>query len=535
MDDHVESSGLNWEDYWVILRRRRWWLLLPFFAAWGVAYAVSWFLPASYRSETVILVEQQGVPESYVVPNVATDLQTRLQSMTQQILSRTRLERIIEDFHLYVEEKGRLGPDELVERMRDDIRIELVQAPGRRDELTAFKIYYSAPNPQVAQQVTSELTSLFIEDNLRARQQQSENTTAFLENQLKEARKQLEEQEQRLREFKTRYIGQLPEQVQSNVQILIGLQGRVQALSSALGQAEQQKLYLESLLAQYRSLQAELQRGKTGSPQLPSILNQELDELKTQLADLNARYKENHPDVRHLKEQIAETEKLKEKIGTELAAARQAAEEEGSEERATSSADLQALTPMMQIESQLKSNQLEIENRRREIKELETQIQQYQARLNLTPLREQELADLTRDYTQSRANYESLLAKKMQSELASNLEKRQQGEQFRILDPPSLPKKPYWPDRLKLSLLGLLAGMLLGLGSVAGTELIDDRVYSEKELRAFVPAVVLAGIPRLPTPWEQRQQRWRQLLELIAGALMVTVITAGFFAIYYWG
>src|SRR5207253_333065 len=162
------------------LCRRRWWLLLGVFVTWAMASITAWILAAEYRSETLILVEQQKVPEHYVISNVTTDLQDRLQSMTQQILSRTRLQRIIEGFHLYAGERNRLGPDELVERLRKDIKIELVKAPGRRDELTAFRIYYSSGDPRIAQQVTSQLTSLFIEENLQARQQQSESTTGLL-------------------------------------------------------------------------------------------------------------------------------------------------------------------------------------------------------------------------------------------------------------------------------------------------------------------------------------------------------------------
>src|SRR5712664_476362 len=322
LDDSQAASSLTWEDYWAILCRRRWWLLLGVFVTWAMASITAWILAAEYRSETLILVEQQKVPEHYVISNVTTDLQDRLQSMTQQILSRTRLQRIIEGFHLYAGEGNRLSPDELVERLRKDIKIELVKAPGRRDELTAFKIYYSSGDPRIAQQVTSQLTSLFIEENLQARQQQSESTTGFLESQLEEARKDLARQEQRVREFKTRYLGQLPGQLQSNVQILAGLQARLQSEIDARNRVKQQQLYYESLLGQYRSLQAELRHGKgTDLGSLPA-LDQELAHLKTQLADFTGLYTGRHPDVKHLKGQIAKTENLKQRIEAEVEVAR---------------------------------------------------------------------------------------------------------------------------------------------------------------------------------------------------------------------
>src|SRR3989442_232375 len=429
LDDSQAVSSLTWEDYWAILCRRRWWLLLGVFVTWAIASITAWILAAEYRSETLILVEQQKVPEHYVISNVTTDLQDRLQSMTQQILSRTRLQRIIEGFHLYAGEGNRLSPDELVERLRKDIKIELVKAPGRRDELTAFKIYYSSADPRIAQQVTSQLTSLFIEENLQARQQQSESTTGFLESQLEEARKDLARQEQRVREFKTRYLGQLPGQLQSNVQILAGLQARLQSEIDARNRVKQQQIYYESLLAQYRSLQAELQHARGTGTDLGSLpaLDHELERLRTQLADLTARYTGHHPEVKQLKEQIAKTEKLKQRIEAEVEGARsKPGPDRSASARPRDLVELRTMSPIMEIESQLKASQLEMENRQRVIEELDASIGAYQSRLNQTPLREQQFADVSRDYDQSRVNYESLLAKKNQSELATNLEKRQQ-------------------------------------------------------------------------------------------------------------
>src|SRR5438874_11141791 len=275
-----EKKQLKLEDYWAIVRRRRWWLIAPLFLGWALVVGATWSIPAMYRSETMIIVEQQKVPEHYVVPNVAADLQQRLQSMTQQILSRTRLQGIIQTFHLYAGEGNVADSETLVERMRQDIKIDLVSAPGRPGELTAFKISYSARTPTLAQQVTGELTSLFIEENLRNRQQQSEDTTAFLQNQLENARKDLATQEQRLREFKTKYLGQLPEQLQSNVQILAGLQAQLQAASEARDHAQQQKLYLESLVQQNRVLRS----ANADSAAAPSSLDDELDKLKAQYA-----------------------------------------------------------------------------------------------------------------------------------------------------------------------------------------------------------------------------------------------------------
>jgi len=520
------------QEYWALLCRRRWWLALPLFGIWAAVWMGSWFLPASYRSETLILIEQQKVPEQYVVPNVASDLQDRLQSMTQQIMSRTRLLHIIEQFNLYATSRPRLSPDELVERMRKDIEIELVAAPGRKSDLSAFKVSYSSRDPHMAQQVTNELTSLFIEDNLQARRQQSESTTGFLESQLEGAREKLSSQEARVRDFKSRYLGELPTQMQSNVQILQGLQARLQGEMDALNQSRQQKTYLESLLAQYRTVHDQLRKGSAGA-EMPPAIDEEIARLKAQLAEVASRYTEKHPDYRKLKEQIAKAEQMKQQIAAEV---KTPANPDGSGDTAvTDYSDSKDMPAMLQIQSQLKANELEIANRQQQIKTIEAQIDDYQRRINDAPAREQELADLTRDYDQSRSNYESLLAKRNQSELATNLEERQQGEQFRILDPASLPQKPYSPNRLLLSCAGLATGIVVAFAAAAASELKDDRIHSEKELQGLVSAPLLAEIPPLRTPTEEAAQERQRWLEWFAAAAMILLAAAGFLASYYYG
>ena len=259
---HVnEEPGLGFEEIWNIIWRRRWWVLTTLFICWSVVWTLSWLLPPRYRSETLILIEQQKVPQEYVLSNVAVDFQQRLQTMTQQILSRARLQRIINDFHLYPGLRDRVAPDQLVEMMRKDIEIELVETANKRG-LSAFHVYYSARSPQLAQQVASQLTNLFIQENLLAQQQQSESTTQFLSAELEQARRSLAEQEEKMRVFKAQYLGQLPSQVQSNVGILGGLQNQYEALSVRLQHSQEQKLYLESMQAQYKALDV-------GSPQNP--------------------------------------------------------------------------------------------------------------------------------------------------------------------------------------------------------------------------------------------------------------------------
>ena len=440
---------LTVQDYWHILLRRRWWLIGSLFVCWLVAWGASRLLPSVYRSETLILVEQQKVPEQYVVANVTIDLQEQLQSMTQQILSRTRLERIIEKFHLYTRQRQRLGPDGLVDQMRKDIQIQLVEAPGKSGQLTAFRIIYSAPTPALAQQVATQLTSLFIDENIQEQSQRAENTTDFLSSELNTARQSLAEQEGKVKQFKSHYLGELPSQMDANVHILAGLQERYHNFAQAVNRAQEQRLYMQSLLSQYRAVRT---GSDTDANTLPA-LERELSKMRADLDDMQTRYTPKHPDVIRLKGLIAKTEKLKSDIEARVATP----QPDQAERLPTNASELQAMAPMLQLEGQLKANEREVEDARREMQSLQTQIAAYQSRLNLTPIREQQLTDLTRDYEQSKNNYDSLLKKQMQSQLATNLEKRQQGKGFRIIDPPSLPHKPYSPDRVKFSLLGLIA------------------------------------------------------------------------------
>jgi polysaccharide biosynthesis transport protein len=518
------TEPLDWRYYLALGRRRIWYFLIPFFFGWLLVWAASWVLPSIYRSGTLILVEQPSVPQQFVVSNVGGDLQQRLQSITQQILSRTRLLHIIENLNLYQKQRQRLTPDEVVAIMRKEVEIELVR--DNRQELTAFNIYYSSRDPHTAQDVTSQLSNLFISENLEARQQQSENTTKFLENELEEARKALAEQEEKVRLFKDQHLGELPGQLQSNLQILTGLQTQLQAEEDNLNRAKQQNVYLESLLTQYRTLQRSTKRGANNPMGLPA-LDQELDRLKSQLADLSSHYTDRHPDVRKLKDQIAKTERMRQQISAELASKPAEAQSDNSGTTPTTEDDIRGTSSTLELQSQLKANQIEISNRQHAVQELVARIGQYQARLNQAPIREQQLTDLTRGYEQSKTNYDSLLKKKNDSQLATSLELQQQSEHFRIIDPPSLPQKPFSPNRIKLCGVGLAMGLILGVGAAGAAEFLDDRIYSDKALRKLVPVGVIAELPSVLTEQERSQQRKQGGLVWITASLIFVCVLAG--------
>ncbi len=520
----LENTSPRIGHYIALVVRHRWWITISAVAFWGLALAASLLLPSKFRSETVILIEQQKVLPQYLTPNVTIDLQQRMQSLTQQILSRTRLVKIMDSLHLYGKQPDQPAGDEMVQQMRKDITIDLIKSSGRAEELSAFKVSYSAPTPALAQAVVGQITSLFIEENLRSQQQLSEDTTAFLDNQLTEARTDLEHQEQLLSEFRSKYLGELPEQLPSNVQILSGSQGRLQSATGALHQAEQQQLYLVSLISQSKGLSRhESPEGEdsTAPTPPPTALDDQIDKMQAELADLSARYTPQHPDVLRLKEQIANAQAMRRQQAADAKAGANPAASAGMRPRNSSQ---QTISPIAQLESQLKATELEIANRKQEVRGLESQIEQYQARLNLTPTREQQLTDVARNHEQSRANYESLLAKKLQSGMATDLAKRQQGAQFSVIDPPSLPQRPYWPNRLQFSLAGLAGGLLAGLAWVILKEAADPRVHSEEDMRQWSTVKIVAAIPPLRTHAEEKRASRRRIFEILAGSALAAVI-----------
>jgi len=277
------------------------------------------------------------------------------------------------------------------------------------------------------------------------------------------------------------------------------------------------------LIGQYRSM-AHNPKVVAASPAavsggLPAV-DQELSRLKAQLADLSSRYTDRHPDVRKVKDQIAKTERMKAQLEAELA-------KKSADLPADKNPDGGKDVASMEVESQLKANEIEMANRQRAISELQGRIADYQSRLNRTPVREQELADITRDYDQSRTYYESLLAKRNQSELATNLEKRQQSEHFRIIDPPSLPIKPYSPNRFKLNMIGLALGLALGVAGIVGSEFLDDRIYDDKEFKKMIPVELMVEVPPVISPEEEAHSRRQSRLGWLATAAMVVAVIAG--------
>ena len=383
---------------------------------------------------------------------------------------------------------------------------------------------FVADKPQIAQQVNTQLASLFIDENVRASQQQSESTTNFLDSQLTAAGAALAAQEKKMREYEASHMGELPDQLQSNLQILSGAQGQLQAAVDARDKALQQQAYLTSLATQYDAMGVTETTAAT-----PQTTAQQLEMMRAELASLEAKYTPDHPDVKNLKDTIAKMENdAKGRAGHQVRRSRR-------RRRKVVTCSGPAMTPVMQIQSQLKANKLEIQSREAMIARLEAKVNQYQARLNATPGRQQELSDIMRNYDESKKSYDDLLGKTMSSSLATNLNTQQQGDQFRIIDPPSLPEKASFPDRFRFSLLGLGAGLALAFLFGVGTEFVDDRIRNETDLIEASTLPVLAEIPPLPTDGEIAAQRWKPWIAVAAAILVAIIIPTGIWYAYFWG
>lgn len=515
-DDAPKKQRTHLAIYLGILRRRHIEFLVPLLSTWLLVWGSTWLIRPEFKSSTLILVEQPTMPKNYVEPNISDDLQDRLQSITQQILSRTRLLFIVEKWHLYADGRRRLTDEELVKCMRKDIQIDLVR-DTRNNEISAFRISYSAHSPQVARMVTDDLSSLFINENLRVRQAQSEGTTKFIESQLEEASDHLVQQEEKVRAFEVSHQGMLPSQQASNLQILSGLQSQLQNEQDTLSSARQQKIYLQSLLEQSRGARRQT-HSADGLPSDLTLVDQELTKLQAQLLDLSSRYTSQHPDIQNLKVRIAKAQALRTQLASSVKQNTVSLDGEDAED----------ITPAVtQLRGQLHANELDIANREAAVADLKLRINEYQLRLNAEPATEQALAELTRGYDQSKISYDDLLKKKNDSAMATSMEHMQQGERFTILDPPSLPGKMDFPDRLKFCGYGVGLGLAFGIAMVGAFEIFDDRLHEDDAIKAMLPDAVIFEIPVIARKSTDAARKANHLAAWAFPAVAVVTIAAG--------
>jgi succinoglycan biosynthesis transport protein ExoP len=517
-----------------IIVRGRWWILLSCAVVTVATVAVLYQIPNRYTSEATLLVVPQQVPARYVTPTTETNIADALQAMTQDVLSRARLLELIDEFGLYAKERQRLAPEEVLGLMRNYIGIEPVDTSSGRKEINAFKISFVAEKAALAQQVTSKLTSFFIQANLKTREDQATNTTNFLQAQLESAKNKLTVQEEKVRDFKAQYLGELPEQLQGNLAIFNGAQLQLQNLENSLDRAQQQRVYLESLISGYQRLAARgasvpgtgLGSNAARPPSPLQTAESDLAKLKLQRTKLLTLYTPSYPDVRAIDREIATTQAVVESLQTsensQVANTHEPAPTPPT--TAAAAAGPEDDTSITQLKSQLEANRLDIENIMKYEVQQKAVISQYQNRLNLTPVREQQLASILRDYELSKQDYADLLGKEQQSQLATSLEKQQGGQQFRLVEPPSLPDLPSSPHRIKSSLMGVGAGLALGLVIAFLTDFARPTFHSMKEVSQRFGAPLVIGLPVVFTQSEKRRRSWNKTFEVVGGSVLALAI-----------
>jgi len=535
----AKQDSFSAEHYIRLLIHRKWLVLTCFVVVSATTFVVASRLPNIYTSETVILVDPQKVPEAYVKATVTGDVRNRLGTLSAQVLSATRLQKIIETLNLYPEERKRMAREDVIAKMRSDINVRVVSEIGGTQDLQAFRITYSGGNNRVVAQVTNEIASLFIEENLKAREQQATGTTEFLENQLQETRKALEDQENKLKDFKLKHIGEMPEQQAADLQILGQLQSQFQLQGDALSRAEQQKSYIQTMSAQTDPVldidDPDLggpAGGESKSPDKPA--KPAVSAAKAKLAILSKRYTDEYPEVRKLKKQVADEEA---KAGSDAAGVAVSAEAPpaGGDSTAAVTAARKSL-PQPQLlnhfnpvlQAQLDSLNTEIAKHKEELQRLSKSIASYQGKLSAIPVREQEITHLVRDYEISKGHYSQLLDKQLSAETATQLEIRQKGEKFEILDPGQAAERPSSPNRLLINAAGSLGGLLIGALLALSTEFLGISITSAQALMEVSGLAVLEVIPIIETMADRRIRRRRIFVTTASAAFLMAVSGAIF-------
>lgn len=487
----VRSGNIELSDI-KRLGRRYWWLLAISTVVCGAAgVGVSILLPKRYTSETMILVKQPTVPIEVVKPIISADLTRRLASMQEQILSRKRLKPVIDKLDLYPKDRARLSDEELVAKLRASVKItplEPMQGSDSR-QLPGFYVDVEFDNPKLAQQICTEITSMFLEQNTIERQAQANQTTSFLNDQLRDAKGKLDEQDAKLAQFKSRYLGSLPDQEQTNLSLLTTLNSQLEANTQSLSRAEQDKAFNESLLSQ----QEMSANGKAGANGEAAGKNgAELDALEKQLAVLLAHYTPKHPDVVKVQNQIEELKK------------EQAAEASNPANAKDVNTPAVALSPQaQQLRAKIRQNEISIADLTKAQGTLQKQIQDLQARLQMSPVVEQQIKELTRNYQTAQDFYNDLLKRRDNSQLAANLEHQQESEQFSDFDPPTLPDKPSSPNEAMLRGGGFALGLGIGIGIIYLIAYLDRSMHTERDVENCLKLPVLTMVPDLADTVDQ--------------------------------
>ncbi len=562
-----EQYGMGLGDYLSILRRRKHWIIWPAAFICLLSVAVALYLPNVYKSEATILIEGKQVTDALVPSTVTTYADQRIQTISQQVMSRSKILSLVEKFGLYPEAKEKLATDALVEKMQKAIAITPISAEVKtprsdRPSLVtiAFKLAFSGKDPAQTQRVASELASFFLSQNIQERQETAKGTTDFLSRQAEQAKASILELEKTIATFKKAHLEELPEFMQLNLQKTEKINNDLNNLTREMTSLREQEVTTRQQVAsldpqmmgydprssrvptneeQLQQLELKLVQLKSRySPEHPAVIaaakeiellkehagasgdlgekEKRLEELTQQLAALKSRYSEKHPSVKRAQ---AEVEQLK----------REVAQSGGQNGQASDIGD--ATNPAyVTMKAQLDRIQIGLKSLDSEKKRLLAEREDIYAKLKTMPEVERRYKELMLDYDNNRKNLAELQQKLQVARVAEGMEEGQLGEKFTIIEPPSLPDTPYKPNRIAIMLIGLILGVGAGVGLAAVKEFSDDTIRRTDELMAITGYNVLTIIPTIVTPREMRMRRVRTALTVL---LVVLVPVAGLAAFHY--
>jgi Uncharacterized protein involved in exopolysaccharide biosynthesis len=477
----IRNGELSMSEVKRILKKHWWILPLTVIGGVSLALGATLFLPKKFTSQTLVLVEQPTVSPELVKPVVTEATNQRLASMQEQILSRSRLQPIIEKFALFPSERGNVHMEDLVAKLRAAIEVtalEPMQGTQNR-QLPGFHVNVTFNDPRIAQRICSEITTMFMEQNSKDIDAQGTQTTEFFAQQVDEAKRNLDEQDAKLAEFKKKYMGSLPDQEQTNLGLLAGMNSQLDAITQAVSRAQQDKAMNESLLSSQLATWKAVKGGDTPA----ETLDQQLSSLQDQLSVLQSRYTADHPDVIKTRNQI---EQLKKRMAE--------APKGGSTPANAQTNDIDP-PAIQQLRAKIRQDDVNIADLVKRQGQIQSQISILQGRIQSTPAVEQQFKELTRSYQSAVDFYNDLLKRHDQAKIGRDLNRQQQGEQFRVLDPPSLPMTPSFPKKTIFAGAGAGGGLALGLAILYLLAVLDGSMHTERDVEVCMQLPVLATVP----------------------------------------
>lgn len=489
----MQREVKSFTDIVTILKRRRKAITFPAAAVLAIAVLAVLFLPRVYKSTSTILIEEQEIPREYVTTTVTSFAEERLQTINQRVMSSTKLLEVINRFNLYADLKDRWATEEIVDKMRKDIKFETISAnvidrrTGNPTAATiAFSLAYEGKSPETVQQIANVLASLYLEENLRVREQQTTGASNFMEEEMKSVKAQLAMLDGRMAAFKQKNLNALPELAQVNLQELDRTEVNLDQMHDRLRTLKEQEGYLQTQLASIPTDAASSDKTR-------------LNELRVRLVELRNRYSDEYPDVKKVKSDIATLEKQLKATGRD----------------SLTKPDNPAYVT---LSSQLASTRSEFDSTRRQIAMLQGRQDGYRGRIAASPRVEEGYKTLLSERNNLQLKYDDLMKKYMEAKVAHGLEKEQMGEKFTIIDVARLPEKPVSPNVPAILLIGLILGVGAGVGAASLQEFGDNTARTPEELSKATGFPVLAGIPEIVT-WQEVKRKNPKRTLIIAGSL----------------